>query len=415
MYTYRSFRSIVVVVALAVAASCSTTGRYETADAGTSDIGERRAVDTAHGADWTRPFDVSQALYPFDSHVYEWNGIAYHYIDEPPIGGGEPKGTVLAVHGNAAWSFIYRKIVAPLTEAGFRVVATDQFGFGMSDKPPVSRFGYMPHDHAEVLADFIRDVDLREIYLVVQDWGGPIGLAAGIEESHRIQAVVIMNTWAWRLPDIRRGETAFMHAVHDRGVHAAAEPAFYRSGALIRRGGLGVARRNAEEGTAEYVALRNAMWAPYLELTEPYELLRDDITDAIHISAMATVRDGAFLQQLDESLDALTDVPAYFAFGDDTAFGPYKVDLGFLGEPRALCVDGFVPEPGEVDARTNCVDAAGRPYWYPLERFLDRWNDDRIVGVWTDPSVGHWVQDEAPHVVIDAVERLYAFARRSRR
>ncbi|MCG8480939.1 MAG: alpha/beta fold hydrolase, partial [Spirochaetales bacterium] len=347
--------------------------------------------------------------------VYEWNGLAYHYIDEPPVGGGEPAGTVLAVHGNAAWSFIYRKIVAPLTEAGFRVVATDQFGFGMSDKPPVSRFGYMPHDHAEVLADFIRDVDLREIYLVLQDWGGPIGLAAGIEEQHRVRALVIMNTWAWSLPEIPPGETAFMHAVHDRGVHAATEAAFYRSGELIRRGGLGVARRNAEEGTPEYIALRNAMWAPYLELTEPYELLHEDIMDAVHISAMATVRDGAFLRRLDESLGTLTDVPAYFAFGDDTAFGPYKVDLGFLGEPRALCMEGFAPEYEEVDARTNCVDAAGRPYWYPLERFLDRWNEDKVVGVWKDASVGHWVQDEAPHVVVDAIEQLYAYTRRNRR
>ncbi len=360
---------------------------------------------------WARPFAIDAEVYPFESNVYRWNGWALHYVDVPPAVGTAFQGTVLAIHGNATYSLIYRKIVAPLSAAGFRVILTDQFGFGFSDKPPRAEFDYLPSTHAAVHSDFIRALDLEELYLVLHDWGGPIGLAAGVENAERVAGIVLMNTWAWQLPAIASGETAFMHAVHDRGIHATREPDLYRSGMLIRRGGEGLARRNAEPESDEYFAIRDAMWAPYFVLEEPYPLLYDGVTDSFHISAMATVSEAAFLEELDSALDALRETPVFFAFGDDTAFGPYKVDLGFLGDERRLCVEGFRPADAEPTVRTDCLDPNGESYWYPLERFLGDWDERFVAGVWRDASVGHWVQDERPEVVVDAVMRVRAFGR----
>lgn len=121
------------------------------------------------------------------------------------------------------------------------------------------------------------------------------------------------------------------------------------------------------------------------------------------ISAESTVADGEFLNDLESSLPELTSKPVYFAFGDDTAFGPYKVDRGASRRP---CVEGFVPESDELEASTNCVrvnDTENEPYWYPLERFMSYWESEMVVGVWKNASVGHWVQDERADVVIAGV------------
>ncbi len=365
--------------------------------------------DSRATPEWERPFPVAESVYPFQSKVYEWRGFAYHYVDVPPAGGHSPKGTVLAVHGNGTWSMIYRKLVDPLSAAGFRVILTDHLGFGFSDKPRVSEFDYLPSSHTTVLRDFIADLALEDLYLVLQDWGGPIGLAAGVATPEKVRGLVLMNTWAWQLDHIEQGRTGFMHAVHDRGRHAQLEPEFYTQGELIRRGAIGVAERNAVEGSAEYAALRDAMWGPYLTLEPPHELRYPEVTQPVHISATATVADGAFLDQLDRELVALRSKPVFFAFGDDTAFGPYKVDLAILGGERELCRPGYRPETAEVSARTNCVDdETGAAYWYPLERFLSEWNPDAVVGQWRDSTHGHWVQDEVPSVVVEAVKSVHA-------
>jgi haloalkane dehalogenase len=144
-----------------------------------------------------------------------------HYLDEKPR--GEVKGTVLMIHGNAVWSVIYRKMINPLKEMGFRVIAVDLLGFGMSDKPSLEEFDFMPGTQAKIMGDFIREMDLRDIYLAGQDWGGPIGLDAAASMPERINGILLMNTWAWELGPVAPGKTNPMHVVHgagQRGWHA---------------------------------------------------------------------------------------------------------------------------------------------------------------------------------------------------
>jgi len=109
-----------------------------------------------------------------------------HYVDE---GQGE---TILCLHGEPSWSFLYRKMIPPLAEK-HRVMAMDFIGFGRSDKFP-NKEDYSFHMHKETLKTFIEGLDLNGITLVVQDWGGLIGLTVATEIPERIARLVILNT-----------------------------------------------------------------------------------------------------------------------------------------------------------------------------------------------------------------------------
>ncbi|WP_081706590.1 alpha/beta fold hydrolase [Nocardia sp. CNY236] len=140
----------------------------------------------------TRPTWVPDELYPFADHYLDLDEALVHYIDE---GDGPP---LLMLHGNPTWSFLYRNLVLGLRDR-FRCIALDYPGFGLSSAAPGYRF--TPGEHAGVVSRLIERLDLREITLVVQDWGGPIGFAAATRHPDRFAAFVIGNTWAWPKTD----------------------------------------------------------------------------------------------------------------------------------------------------------------------------------------------------------------------
>src|ERR671916_778367 len=117
-----------------------------------------------------RPDWVDEALYPFDDHWLRARGALVHYVDE---GGGTP---ILMVHGNPTWSFLYRDVIRGLSGNGFRCVALDLPGFGLSTAAP--GYSFRPQEHATVVARLVELLDLRDYVLMGQDWGGPIGIAA---------------------------------------------------------------------------------------------------------------------------------------------------------------------------------------------------------------------------------------------
>lgn len=126
--------------------------------------------------------------FPFEPHYLQVaDDVRLHFVDE---GSGEP---VLMLHGNPTWSYLYRNFIPPVAAAGFRAIAYDQMGFGRSDRPPGHR-RYTMQIHVEQLLTFVRELDLRNITLVVQDWGGPIGFGMAVEEPDRIRRLVILNT-----------------------------------------------------------------------------------------------------------------------------------------------------------------------------------------------------------------------------
>ncbi len=113
-----------------------------------------------------------------------------HYVDEGSRE-GEP---VVMLHGNPTWGYLYRNFIGTLVEAGYRAVAHDELGFGRSDKPErVAEYSLARHvAHFGALMD---ELELDGITLVVQDWGGPIGLAWAVEHPDRVKRLVLLNTW----------------------------------------------------------------------------------------------------------------------------------------------------------------------------------------------------------------------------
>lgn len=117
-------------------------------------------------------------------------GLRMHFLDEGPR---QAPVTWLCLHGNPAWSYLYRKMIPVFLASGGRVVAPDLIGFGRSDKPKkdsAHSFGW----HRQVLLEFIERLDLNNVVLVVQDWGGLLGLTLPMEAPQRFQGLLVMNT-----------------------------------------------------------------------------------------------------------------------------------------------------------------------------------------------------------------------------
>lgn len=117
-----------------------------------------------------------------------YEGLRLHYLDEGRVDGP----VFLCLHGQPTWSYLYRKMLPVFAEAG-RVIAPDLFGFGRSDKP-VDDAVYTFDFHRESLARLLEALDLRRITLVVQDWGGLLGLTLPVDYRDRIERLIIMNT-----------------------------------------------------------------------------------------------------------------------------------------------------------------------------------------------------------------------------
>jgi haloalkane dehalogenase len=125
--------------------------------------------------------------YDFEPRYTEQDGLRMHHLDE---GSGSP---ILMLHGEPTWSYLYRKMIPPLVAAGHRVVAPDYFGFGRSDKPALQSW-YTYDRHVDSMRKLVEELELRDITVVVQDWGGPIGLRLATEMDDRFSRLVILNT-----------------------------------------------------------------------------------------------------------------------------------------------------------------------------------------------------------------------------
>jgi haloalkane dehalogenase len=135
------------------------------------------------------PDEVLQGLpdFPYEPHYREVDGLRLAHIDE---GEGPP---VVMFHGEPTWSFLWRKVLPPVRDAGYRVILPDLVGFGRSDKP-VDRDWYSYDRHVEFAATILEDLDLRGATFVVHDWGGPIGLRIAVEHADRVDRLVLLDT-----------------------------------------------------------------------------------------------------------------------------------------------------------------------------------------------------------------------------
>lgn len=127
--------------------------------------------------------------FPFAPRYREVNGFAMHYVDE---GDGEP---VVMLHGDPTWGYLFRRFIPPLA-AQYRCIVPDQMGMGKSGVPPDAA-RYHLAGHVSNLESLLLGLDLRDITLVLHDWGGPVGLGFATRHPERIKRLVLLNTWAF--------------------------------------------------------------------------------------------------------------------------------------------------------------------------------------------------------------------------
>ena len=184
--------------------------------------------------------------FPYEPHYVSelrgYEGLRMHYVDEGPRSGP----VALCLHGQPTWSYLYRRMIPLLTAAGYRVVAPDMFGFGRSDKPSEGA-AYTFDFHRGSLQALVEQLDLKNILLVVQDWGGLLGLTLPMDDPQRYTKLLVMNTGlgtadaplpdgflAWRTwsnanPDMAIGKLIKRGTKHLTDAEAAAYDAPYPS------------------------------------------------------------------------------------------------------------------------------------------------------------------------------------------
>lgn len=125
--------------------------------------------------------------FPFQSRYREIEGLRLAYLDE---GEGPP---VVFMHGEPTWSYLWRHVIPPVRDAGYRCIAPDYAGFGRSDKPTDVEW-YSYDRHVDLMRELLDGLEIEDATFVVHDWGGPIGLRLAVEMPERVSRIVIMET-----------------------------------------------------------------------------------------------------------------------------------------------------------------------------------------------------------------------------
>jgi len=139
--------------------------------------------------------------YPFKENYLTIDGVRLHYVDESPNDGqmGGERPVIWLMHGMPMWSYVYRKVIPPLVKAGYRCIAPDLMGFGLSDKPD-DESQHTLQRHVELMQNLMLKLKLDNIVVVGQDWGGPISLRYAIQNQSKIFGIVLLNTFIQRFP-----------------------------------------------------------------------------------------------------------------------------------------------------------------------------------------------------------------------
>jgi haloalkane dehalogenase len=259
------------------------------------------------------PAWLDREAYPFAHH---WIDLAHgrmHYVDE---GAGAP---VLLIHGTPTWSFEYRHVINALAPHA-RVIAPDHLGFGLSARP--RDFAYTPEAHSENLLELIDRLDLRNVTLVVHDFGGPIGLRLALDRPDRIARIVIINSWLWPFDD-------------DAVMAKRARVAGGWVGKFLYKYFNASLRLIMPSAYGNRVALTTRIHQQYLEVFRN----RDARVRVLHRLAVSLLGSSPYFSRLHDRMEELRRRPVLIVWGlKDSAFQPYQLERWRRELPEATVV-----------------------------------------------------------------------------
>jgi pimeloyl-ACP methyl ester carboxylesterase len=382
-------------------ASSTTVAGVVNTTASSVDPGSDVSTTTSGSVATTQPlprpcgpksFSFPKELYPFTDRCIDLAMGDYHYFDESPT--GTPKGTVLMVHGNPTSSFIYRDVAQQLLKDGYRVVAPDHYGFGESAKPSPDKFGYTPSDHSRILDNFVTALDLNDVTLLVQDWGGPIGLGMAVDQPERIRNLVVMNTWAWQVsPADAKGPFWQLASWSQQNQGRAEDDA--TNGLIVQGAAIALGLAHQEPLTTK---VKDTFTGPFFD-PATQQLRSPRVIVPASRFARSIFNDTAMFKKLGD-LGPIAKKPVYFfTGGSDPLFG------ALLPNPDGTCIQG---KPATIDKATRCADSTGRFIYPYIERFSSLWQPDMIKGTTVIDASGHFVQEDRPQQLADAVNKLNA-------
>ena len=292
--------------------------------------------------------ETFDGTWPHTPHFFHGNGFAMHYVDENPNG----EETFLCVHGEPTWGYLYRNIIPRLARYG-RVVVPDNMGFGKSETPQDR--AYTIEEHCDNLDRLVLDLDLTNLTLVIQDWGGPIGGAIAYRHPERVKRLCVMNAIVGgRAPDSAGsiGMPSWLQWVNG--------PAFEPTIKNLSATALSVMKRVGFESTAQvdetWVRAYGAAFPTPESCIAAYRFPQC-INDRETVTFLKSIR-------TPEATAAVKEKPAMLIFGE---------------ADRAL------------------------PQAFTIGCFKDLWPNGPVV---TLPGVGHFLQEDAPETVSALIQQF---------